>query len=177
MKIHIPHVIFALLLLTIFGQINAQKSNYLSLIDESLLLPGSKIIVINIWNTKYSDEIDKLNELTVQYKEKNVVFLAITDEDTDEVDLFLKKHPFYYSQLNRIEGEKIFNHFQTGMFKVFPMHIIIDQSGVVTYKKKNSVKNIEKKLAKKIDLLLKNNTNSYLPKATDTYTMNKNFNK
>jgi len=174
MKTHFPLVLFALVFFTFSGIVNAQKLNYLSIIGEHMIATDNKIVVINLWSTKYPNEISKLNELTEHYRDNNVVFLAITDEDKNEVDLFLKKHPFNYSQLTCVEGEKIFNQFQTGMYKVFPMHIIIDQNGMVSYKKKNSIKNIEKKLSKRIDLLLKNNTNK-LQKSKYEYTMNKKF--
>ena len=42
------------------------------------------------------------------------------------------------------------------MFKVFPIHVIIDQEGKVSYKRKGTVKNIENKISKKIDALLIN---------------------
>ncbi len=176
MKIHIPHVIIALIFFMFSGIVNAQKSNYLSYIGEHLIAPDNKIIVINLWSTKYPNEISKLNELTEHYKNENVVFLAISDEDKNEVDSFLKNNTFNYEHLDRVRGEKIFNQFQTRMFKVFPMHIIIDQNGMVTYKKKNRIKNIEKKLAKNIELLLMKNTNNRLQKSKYEYTMNKNFN-
>ena len=60
------------------------------------------------------------------------------------------------------------------MYKVYPMHIIIDPEGKISYKRKNALKNIEAKLVKRIDLLLGHNYKKELPKSTEVYTFNKN---
>ena len=177
MKTLNPHVFFVLLIVAFLGQVNAQNADYMALLNENIFAPSDKIIVLNIWNTKFPDEIKVLNTLVEKYKNDNVIFVAITDEDKDIVESFLKNHIFNYQHLNGLEGEKIFNNFQTGVYKVYPMHIIIDQGGEIIYKKKNAVKNIEAKLVKRIDLLLENNHNNDLPKPTDEYTFSKNIGK
>jgi len=174
MKTLSPHVFFVLLIVTFFGQIKAQNQDYIALLNENIFAPSNKITVLNIWNTKFPDEIKILNTLVEKYKNENVVFVAITDEDEDIVELFLKTQPFNYQHLNGVEGEKIFNSFQTGVYKVYPMHIIIDQEGKISYKRKNAVKNIDAKLVKRIDLLLANNYKKDLPKSIEVYTFTKN---
>ena len=173
MKIHSPHVFFVLLILALTNQVSAQNGDYTSVLSEHIIAPTNKIIVLNIWNTKFPDEIVRLNELKEKYKDDDVVFLAITDEDKNKVDEFLETHPFSYDQLIGSEGEKIFNLFQTGMYKVYPIHIIIDRNGKVSFKRKSVVKNIETKLAKKIDLLLDNNYDRNLRSSSSEYTFNK----
>jgi hypothetical protein len=177
MKTLSPHVFFVLLILALSNQVMAQKGDYMPVLREHIVASNNKIIVLNIWNTKFPDEIVRLNELKEKYKNDDVVFLAITDEDKNEVHEFLETHPFSYDQLIGLEGEKIFNLFQTGMYKVYPMHIIIDQSGKVSFKRKNLVKNIETKLAKKIDLLLDNNYDGNLRNSSSEYTFNKSVDK
>ncbi len=159
------------------SQIKAQNSDYVALLNENIFAPSNKIIVLNIWNTKYPDEIEVLNTLVEKYKNDNVVFIAITDENEDIVELFLENHIFNYQHLNGAEGEKIYNNFQTGVYKVYPQHIILDQNGKINYKRKNVVKNIEAKLVKRIDQLLTNNYKKNLPKSTVEYTFNKNTGK
>lgn len=174
MKIHSPHIFFILLILAFTSLIKAQNADYMALLNENIFSPSDKIVVLNIWNTKFPDEIKVLNNLVEKYKNDNVVFVAITDEDEEIVELFLKTHVFNYQHLNGLEGEKIYNNFQTGVYKVYPQHIIIDQNGKVSYKRKNPVKNIEAKLVKKIDLLLTNNYDKDLRKRSDDYTFYKN---
>jgi len=174
MKIYSFHVFFFLLILTLTNQVSGQNGDYMPVLSEHIITPTNKIIVLNIWNTKYPDEIVRLNELKEKYKNDDVMFLAITDEDKNEVHEFLERHPFSYDQLIGLEGEKIFNLFQTGMYKIYPIHIIIDQNGKVSYKRKSVVKNIETKLAKKIDQLLDNNYDGNLRNSSSEYTFNKN---
>jgi len=177
MKILKPYVFFVLLIVAFLGQIKAQNADYMALLNENIFAPSNKIIVLNIWNTKFPDEIKVLNNLVEKYKNDNVVFVAITDENEDVVELFLENHIFNYEHLNGLEGEKIYNNFQTGVYKVYPMHIIIDQDGKISYKRKNAVKNIETKLIKRIDLLLENNHNNDLPISMDEVTFSKNTGK
>ena len=177
MKTPKPHVFFVLLIIAFFSQIKAQNADYAALLNENIFAPSNKIIVLNIWNTKYPDEIEVLNSLVEKYKNDNVVFVAITDEDKDIVELFLENNIFNYQHLNGADGEKIYNNFQTGVYKVYPQHIILDQNGKISYKRKKAVKNIESKLVKRIDLLLANYNSKDLPKSTVEYTFNKKENK
>ena len=177
MKTLKPHVFFVLLIVAFLGQVNAQSADYMALLNENIFAPSDKIIVLNIWNTKFPDEIKVLNTLVEKYKNNNVIFVAITDEKEEVIELFLKTHEFNYQHLNGAEGEKIYNNFQTGVYKVYPMHIIIDQGGKISYKKKNTVKNIEAKLIKRIDLLLENNISKDIPISTDEITFSKNIGK
>lgn len=173
MKTLSPHVFFILLIVAFLGQVKAQNADYMALLNENIFAPSNKIIVLNIWNTKFPDEINVLNTMVEKYKNDDVIFVAISDEDEEIVELFLQNHSFNYQHMNGAEGEKIYNNFQTGMYKVYPMHIIIDQDGEIIYKKKNATKNIEAKLTKKIDMLIANRNSKDLPKSKVEYTFNK----
>lgn len=173
MKTTSPHVFFFLLIVAFLGQVKAQNADYMALLNENIFAPSNKIIVLNIWNTKFPDEINVLNTMVEKYKNDDVIFVAITDEDEESVELFLQNHSFDYQHMNGAEGEKIYNNFQTGMYKIYPMHIIIDQNGEIVYKRKNATKNIEAKLTKKIDMLIANRNSKDLAKSNVEYTFNK----
>ena len=173
MKTPSPYVFFVLLIVAFLNQAKAQNADYMALLNENIFAPSNKIIVLNIWNTKFPDEINVLNTMVEKYKNDDVIFVAITDEDEEIVELFLQNHSFDYQPMNGAEGEKIHNNFQTGMYKVYPMHIIIDQNGEIVYKRKNATKNIEAKLVKKIDMLIANRNSKDLAKSNVEYTFNK----
>lgn len=61
-----------------------------------------KIVVVNFWFTSCPpcvQEMPQLNGLVGKFKEKNVVFLALTFNDKKTVEAFLKEHTFSYSIL------------------------------------------------------------------------------
>lgn len=157
-KIILIQFLLFLLGFPIYGQSsNNSIKCYTTNMNEDIIEGNqNKIIVINIWNPDHIKDLYKLNHLVEKYKTSNVVFLAITDDDTEKVSEFLSQNEFNYQHIHKNLGEKIFNQLQTGMFKAYPIHVVIDQKGTVTYIKKKSSKNIEYKLSKRIDQLLKN---------------------
>ena len=112
------------------------------------------INVISIINPENSKELVKLDELAQKYQSDKVGFIAITDEVNDSIVNSLKYQLIHYQYLASEQNEMVFNHYQTGTFKIFPMQIITDSNGEILYLKKGAVKNIEDKLVKKIDKLL-----------------------
>lgn len=112
------------------------------------------IIIISIINPENHQEIAKLDELASRYKSSGLRFIAITDEVNDSIVNSLKYELIHYQYLSSEENERVFNNYQTGNFKVFPMQIIINSEGEIEYMKKGATKNIEEKLAKRIDKLL-----------------------
>lgn len=159
MKINLKTIV--LITTIIFFKSIAAQNNTQEVIDSFLNIEYASIeefknsvIVINILDPKNIDEIAKLNKLTEKYVNHNVVFIAITDNSNEQATDYLKQSLLYYQYLTKDENERVFNEYQTAMFKVFPIHILINQVGKVTYKKKGTVKNIDKKLGKRIDALL-----------------------
>jgi histone acetyltransferase (RNA polymerase elongator complex component) len=116
-----------------------------------------KIVVISIFNDNNPEEIKKLDKLAEKYKNSNVSFVSVTDNLNDDEYNFLKNQILHYQHLSKNENKRIFNKYQTGMYKVFPIHVILNKEGEVTFKKKGTVNNIEEKLAKRINRLLKTN--------------------
>jgi len=112
------------------------------------------IIIISIINPENHQEIAKLDELASRYQSNGVRFIAITDELNDSIVNSLKYELIHYQYLSSEENERVFNNYQTGNFKVFPMQIITNSTGEIDYLKKGATKNIEQKLAKRIDKLL-----------------------
>ena len=141
---------------SIFGQSKGQALSYTSFDNNYEQINGmkEKIIVISIFDPDNSSELIKMIELARKYKNSNVSFISVSDNLNGNLDKSLKEQILHYQHLSKDENERVFNKYQTGMFKVFPMHIILNKEGEVTYKKKGKIKNIEVKLGKRIDRLL-----------------------
>lgn len=115
-----------------------------------------ELTVISIINPEDNMELMKLDKLAAKYQSKRVRFIAITDEVSESITNALKYQLKHYQYLSSEENEKVFNKYQTGNFKIFPMQIIMNSSGQVYYLKKGHTKNIEEKLAKRINKLIVN---------------------
>lgn len=88
-----------------------------------------KTVILNFWFTSCAPcikEIPELNMLVQQYKNKDVVFLALTYNTQQQVESFLKKRAFNYAQLTDssavIEKYNVF---------YFPTSFVIDKNGMV----------------------------------------------
>lgn len=89
----------------------------------------NKIVVLNFWFTTCSpciQEMPELNKLVQAYSNKNVVFLALTDNSKEQVKKFLLKRSFSYTPL-------LDSHDVDEKYKVYswPTSIVIDKSGYV----------------------------------------------
>jgi peroxiredoxin len=128
-----------------------------------------KIVVINLWGTfcpPCIEEMPKLNSLVETYKGKEVVFLAPTPDDKALLETFLQKYPFSYQVLPNGFNivEKYAPHKKSddpqkkgGFMMLLPTHLVIDQTGVVTYHEWGFRKDTVDKLSNEIEkLLIKN---------------------
>ncbi|WP_276485614.1 peroxiredoxin family protein [Paraflavitalea pollutisoli] len=116
----------------------------------SLASLKGKIVVLNFWFTSCGPcikEMPDLNKLTRQYDAREVVFLAITFNDADQVRAFQQRVAFDYTLLPAaratINDYKITN---------YPTSLVIDQQGVVK-KIQQGGANIEETLTTAIDSL------------------------
>ena len=110
------------------------------------------IVVISILDVDDSKGVKPLNNLARKYKGKKVTFIIITDGDDVSKGTILNDNGFQY--LNKKESHKLFDKYQTGMFKVFPIYVILNVERKVVFKKQRVVKNINLKIEKKLDALL-----------------------
>ncbi|MFD0762835.1 hypothetical protein ACFQZW_12155 [Lutibacter aestuarii] len=116
--------------------------------------PKGYIVVFSIIDTVDSNTIQKLNDLAKSYKNKNIVFIVITDDNLNNCKINLLKNK-YLNFLSENENNRIFNTYQISMYKVFPMYIVLNKKGKIIYKKKGRTNNIENKLKKRINKALK----------------------
>jgi len=87
-----------------------------------------KPTLINFWFTKCApciDEIPILNKFYDKYKDK-VNFISITYEKKEDVQSFLKKHPYKFKHL--INSDKFIKKLE---ITSFPINIFIDKNGIV----------------------------------------------
>lgn len=113
--------------------------------------------IISIIDETSMTELKQLDQFASKYRNKNITFIAVTDNLNDSLHISCKDKLQYYQYLSENDNRKILNTYQTGMYKVFPIHVILNKEGKIIYKKKGSTENIRGKLAKRIDKLL----NSY----------------
>lgn len=125
-----------------------------------------KIIVVNLWGTFCGPcivEMPELNALVEKYREKEVVFLAPAPDDKAILESFLPKHPFNYQILPNGFAviEKYAPHKKSddpskigGFMMLLPTHLIINQTGVVTYHAWGYSKTTVAELTKEIENLL-----------------------
>jgi peroxiredoxin len=117
----------------------------------SLKALRGKIVVLNFWFTSCIPcigEMPELNKLTKIYHANNVVFLGLTFNNTEQINLFLKKRSFDYVLLPG-------SHEVDEKYKIssWPTSIIIDKQGNIK-KILHSDPNIREELGTTIDSLL-----------------------
>jgi peroxiredoxin len=90
-----------------------------------------KVVVLNFWFVECKPcimEMPELNELVEEFKEKNIVFLAIALNDKKELKKFLKTTDFNYKVV--ANGQTSADSYGV---KGFPTNVIIDQNGIIHY--------------------------------------------
>lgn len=96
-----------------------------------------KVVVLTFWSTKCEichSELPKLNEVVKRYKEKNVVFLALTMENQVKVEPYLKKNAFDFNILPNSFGVflKYADTDRGGNINMgFPSYFLINQHGAI----------------------------------------------
>ncbi len=91
-----------------------------------------KIVVLNFWFTSCKpciNEIPELNKIKEKYKNKNVIFLAITFDNKEKITTFLSKNKFNYNIISDINILKFYD------INNYPTSIIIDKKGRIIFKK------------------------------------------
>jgi hypothetical protein len=176
MKSNVQYIIMLIVVfqsISSFAQNNRPKPFAVSSNIENVFFNTlqNDIIIISIINPENHKEIAKLDELASRYQSSGVRFIAITDEVNDSIVNSLKYELIHYQYLSSEENERVFNNYQTGNYKVFPMQIITNHRGEIDYVKKGDTKNIEQKLAKRIDKLLMQTPDKIKEQEELQYTM------
>lgn len=96
-----------------------------------------KVVVLTFWSTKCQichSEIPKLNTVVDHYRDKDVVFLALTMENEAKVQPYLQKNPFNYTILTNGFGVllKYANMTKDGAIDMgFPSYFLINKEGSI----------------------------------------------
>jgi peroxiredoxin len=102
-------------------------------------LRGS-VVVVTFWSTKClicHAEIPKLNGFTSRFDAKKVVFLALTMENEEKVNKYIKANPFNFQILPNSFGTLMAyaDRDKGGNLNIgFPSFYVIDQGGLVQYR-------------------------------------------
>jgi len=115
-----------------------------------------KVFVLNFWFIKCpgcSTEIPHLNKLVEEYKDKEVVFLAISTDEKNELKNFAKKNSFNY---NIIDGRYIAEKYGV---KLFPTHVVVGENGIIKFSSVGFDQNTVYWIKKEIDQALKRLSN------------------
>lgn len=152
---------------TTFGQSNkgncAPKFNAVSLEDKTFDLSElrGKVVVVTFWSTTCLPcvaGISKYNQLAKEYKNQNVVFLAVTGENPETVKNFLRKKPFHFNIISNGLGVmmKFAGNADGIVMMPMPTHYLINQDGeielkLIGYSKKGKLESQIKRLLSKSD--------------------------
>lgn len=113
----------------------------------------NKVVVMNFWFTTCKPcilEMPHLNRLVEENKKKPVVFLAPAPEEEPQIRRFLKKYSFDYQVIPSSLG------FITEMnVENFPTHLVIDKEGIIRKVFIGYADDIQEKLHREIDKLIK----------------------
>lgn len=96
-----------------------------------------KVVVMTFWSTRCAichNELPKLNEVAKRYKDKEVVFLALTMENQAKVEPYLRKNPFNFNILPNSFGVflKYADMDRSGNINMgFPSYFLISKSGSI----------------------------------------------
>ncbi len=96
-----------------------------------------KVVMLTFWSTRCAicqAEIPKLNQVADRYKDKDVVFLALTMENQARIEPFLKRNPFNFNILPNGFGIflKYANMDKNGNINMgFPSYFLINKKGYI----------------------------------------------
>jgi peroxiredoxin len=113
-----------------------------------------KVVVLNFWFVECKPcimEIPELNELTEEFKGKEVVFLAIALNEKKQLKKFIKTTLFKYNIVSN--GQSSSDSYGV---KGFPTNVIIDQNGLIQYVSTGVGPNNKANLLQEINALLTN---------------------
>lgn len=128
-----------------FGQKSGQSAeNFtaVSLSGETIDLESlrGKVVVLTFWSTRCEickTEIPQLNLLAKNFKGRDVVFLALTADNSAKVESFVKSKPFNFNILPNSFGVLLKYADRDGAGNInmgFPAHFLLNQEGEIVLK-------------------------------------------
>lgn len=112
---------------------------------------SGKIMVLKCMSVHCSpccEETAQLNELVAQWKDTNIIFLALSIDTEKEINRFLNAHPFFYKiAANQRAFQELLQ------VNCFPTHVIVDQSGSIVFRQPFSSNSIAHTLNEKLEML------------------------
>lgn len=90
-----------------------------------------KVAVFTFWHIKNKiciDEIPKLNQLKMKFKNRDVLFFAVALDSKNLLDSFLETTVFNFTIIPN--GKELTNRFE---IPDYPYHIILDKNGTIEY--------------------------------------------
>ncbi|HSK72570.1 MAG TPA: TlpA disulfide reductase family protein, partial [Pyrinomonadaceae bacterium] len=128
-----------------FGQSSkgncAPKFKAASLEDKNFDLNDlkGKVVLVTFWTTRCApcvSGISRFNQLADEYKNQNVVFLAVTGENPETVKKFLRKKPFNFNIISNGLGVimKFSGSSDGRVVMPTPTHYLINQEGEIEMK-------------------------------------------
>jgi peroxiredoxin len=96
-----------------------------------------KVVVLTFWSTRCQichSEIPNLNRVADRYRDKDVVFLAVTMDNEAKIDSYIKRNPFNFNILPNSFGVmlKYADKDRSGNINMgFPAHFLINRKGTI----------------------------------------------
>jgi peroxiredoxin len=96
-----------------------------------------KVVVLTFWSTRCEichSEIPNLNRVADHYRDKDVVFLAVTMDNEAKINPYLKRNPFNFNILPNSFGVmlKYADKDRSGNINMgFPAHFLINRKGMI----------------------------------------------
>lgn len=163
---------FLVLVIAFFSSAPARAADdWSALFAKAKPLPGNelpaslagKVVVVNVWATwchPCIEEFPLLNGLVEKYRERNVVFVAVTAENASKFTALLAAKPFRYLQLS--SGQKVIEGVVERSVKAGfeartntrPLHVVLGTDGSVRFFETGFSTHIDEVLAQQIDLAL-----------------------
>jgi peroxiredoxin len=97
-----------------------------------------KVVVLTFWTTRCEichNEIPNLNRVADRYRDKDVVFLAVTMDNEAKIGTYIKRNPFNFNILPNSFGVmlKYADRDRAGNINMgFPAHFLINRKGMIT---------------------------------------------
>lgn len=96
-----------------------------------------KVVVLTFWSTRCEicrSEIPNLNRVADRYRDKDVVFLAVTMDNEAKISPYLKRNPFNFNIFPNSFGVmlKYADKDRSGNINMgFPAHFLINRRGMI----------------------------------------------